>query len=269
MTNILPRFGMESCRPVSTTIDTKTSLGKASDSDTVFEQNLYQRMIGSLMYLVTWTRPDLAICLSYCYRFSSHALERNHTAVKRVCRYLPATRSMSLLYKRSATSVPLSIVAFSDSDYASCRDTRRSVSAYAFMWNGCTISWHSKKQQSVASSTTEAEYKALATTSRQAGWYLNAFTQLGYTIPITIMADNTSSINVAENPINNPRTKHIDVVTAKVRDLPRIGIPLPNSDYKTYTYNEIWSISRLCVLLQWDWLWNVCDLRIYLMHVYE
>ena len=105
----------------------------------------------------------------------------------------------------------MSIVAFSDSDYASCPNTSRSVSGYAFMLNGRAIFGLSKKQQSVASSTTEAEYMALATTSRQAVWYLYAFTQLGYTIPITIMADNTSSLNVAEDPINTPRTKHIDV----------------------------------------------------------
>ena len=80
-----------------------------------------------------------------------------------------------------------------------------------FILNGYTISWHAKKQQSVASSTTEAEYMALATTSWQAVWYLNACKQVGYTIPITIMADNSFRINVAENPINNPWTKHIDV----------------------------------------------------------
>ena len=202
---------MDNCRPVSTPIEPKSALVKASDSDSVFEQNLYQRMIGSLMYLVTCTRSNLAFSISYLSRFSSHPLERHHTAVKRVFRYLAGTRSMSLKSKRSPTSVPLSMVAFSDSDYASCGDTRRSVSGYAFILNGCAISCLSKKQQSVASSATEAEYMSLATTCRQAVWYLNAFTQLGYNIAITIMADNTSSINVAENPINNPRTKHIDV----------------------------------------------------------
>ena len=118
---------------------------------------------------------------------------------------------MSVKYKRSATSVPSSIVAFSDSDYASCRDTRRFVSGYTFMLNGCDISWLSKTEQSVASSTTEVEYMALATTSREVVWYCNTFTQVGYTIPITIMADNTTCINVAENPIYNPPTNHIDV----------------------------------------------------------
>ena len=147
-------------------------------------------------------------CLS---RFSAHPLAHYHTAVKRIIRYLAGTRSTSIKHKRSPTSVPLSIVAFSDSDYASCRDTRRFVSGYGFMLNGCAISWLSKKQQSVASSTIEAEYMALATTSRQAVWYLNAFTRLCHTIPITIMADNTSCINVAKNAINHPRPKCIDV----------------------------------------------------------
>ena len=127
-TNIFSRFGMDNCRPVSTPIDRKTGLVKASDSDPVFEQNLYQRMIGSLMYLVTCTRPDLAIYLSHLSGFSSHPLARHHTAVKRVFRYHAGTHSMSLKYKPSPTSVRLSIVAFSDSDYASWRDTRRSVS---------------------------------------------------------------------------------------------------------------------------------------------
>ena len=90
-------------------------------------------MIGSLIHLVTCTGPDLASSVSYLSRSSSHLLARHHTAVKRVFRYLAGTRFMSLTYKHSPTPVPLSIVAFSDSDYASCRDTRRSVSGYAFM----------------------------------------------------------------------------------------------------------------------------------------
>jgi len=71
--------------------------------------------------------------------------------------------------------------------------------------------WLSKKQNSVYSSTTESEYMALATTGRQALWYINSLSQLGLTIPVELKADNTLSISVAENPINNPRTKHIDV----------------------------------------------------------
>ena len=161
------------------------------------------------MYLVTCTRPDIGFAVSFLSRFSSHPLEYHHTAVKRVFRYLAGTRSLSLVYIRH-NDVPLLITGFSDADYTSCHDTRRSVTGYAFMLNCCAISWLSKKQNSVSSSTTESEYMALATTARQALWYINGLTQLGHTIPVELKANNTSSINIAENPINNPRTKHID-----------------------------------------------------------
>ena len=79
------------------------------------------------------------------------------------------------------------------------------------MLNACTISWLSRKQQSVASFTTAPAYMAIATTLRQAVWYLNAFTQLSDIILIMRMADSICSINIAEYPINNSRTKHLNV----------------------------------------------------------
>ena len=98
---------------------------------------------------------------------------------------------MTLQFQRTPTLVPFLLVVFSDSDYASCPNTRRAVSGYACMLTACPTCWLAEKQKSVASSTTEEEYMALATTSRQAVWYLNVFTQLGSSIHIKIMADNT------------------------------------------------------------------------------
>src|SRR5437868_13929954 len=131
-------------------------------------------MIGSLMYLITCTRPDLAFSVSFLSRFSSHPLKSHHTAVKRVFRYLAGTRNVSLMYHRLSTSVPLILTGFSNADYASCRDTRCSVPGYVFILNGCAISWLSKKQSSVSASTTESEYMALSTTAREALWHTNA-----------------------------------------------------------------------------------------------
>ena len=97
------------------------------------------------MYLVTGTYPHLALSVSYISRFSSTPLECHYTAVNGVFHYLAGTSSMSFQCTRSTTSVSLSIVASSDFDYASRRNTRRSVSGYAFMLNGYAISWLSKK----------------------------------------------------------------------------------------------------------------------------
>ena len=90
ITNILSHFEMESRRPVSTPVDAKTCLVKASDADPVFEQNLYQRMIGSLIHLITCTRPDLAFSVSHLSRFTSHPLEHHYTAVKAFGVVLPS-----------------------------------------------------------------------------------------------------------------------------------------------------------------------------------
>jgi len=164
------------------------------------------------MYLVTCTRQDLGFVVSFLSRFSSHPLFYHHTAVKRVSRYLAGTRTTSLVYtRRSSMIIPLLITGYSDADYASCDDTRCSISGYVFLLNGCAISWLSMKHNWVSTSTTESEYMALATTARQALWYINGLSQLSFTIPVELKADNTSSINVAENPINNPKTKPIDI----------------------------------------------------------
>ena len=101
-------------------------------------------------------------------------------------RYPSGIRSMSLKYNSSPTSVSLSIVAVSDSDFASCRDICRSISVYATMFNGCGISHLGWQQQFVACSNAEAYYIALTNTSRQAVWYLNGFIQHNYTDSITV-----------------------------------------------------------------------------------
>jgi len=212
ITNILTRFGMENSRPVATSINPKAPLVKADESEPAYEKHLYQQMIGSLMYLVPCTRPDLGFVGLFLSWFSSHPLLCHHTVVKRVFRYLARTRSTPLINaSRSCMDIPLSITSYSNAGYASYRDAYYSISSYVFLLNSCAISWLSKKQNSVSTSTTESECITLATTARQALWDINGLSQPSFTIPVELKADNTSSINVAKNPINNPKTKHIDV----------------------------------------------------------
>jgi len=97
-------------------------------------------MISSLIYLVTCTYSDIGFAVSFLSHFSSHPLQCHHTAVKRVFRYLAGTHSFSLVYIRHISSdIPLLITGFSDADYASRCDTRRSVTRYVFLLNGCTL----------------------------------------------------------------------------------------------------------------------------------
>jgi len=145
ITNILTPFGMKNCRTVQTPIDSKAPLVKADGSERPHECTLYQQMIGSLMYLVTCTHPDLAFSVFFLSRFSSHPLKCHHIDAKRVFRYIAGTRLLSVKYHQSPASVPLELYRFSNADYASCHDNRHSVIRYIFLLNGCTISWFSKK----------------------------------------------------------------------------------------------------------------------------
>ena len=178
---------MEQSGPVSTPIDPKSYLHKATDDELPVDQNLYQQIISVLIYLVTCTHPDLAFCISYLSQFSSCPLNFHHTAVKRVFRYISGTRSYVLIYPRSGS---VKLEGFLDASFANCLDTRRSYTGYVFQLEKCTISWYSKKQQCISNSTTEAEYIALSMTARQAKWYTHAFKQFNINIPVQLYYNN-------------------------------------------------------------------------------
>ena len=205
---ILERFGMEESRAVSTPLDPQNQLISATPEDEPHETNLYQQKIGSLMYLVTGTRPDLAHAISFLSQFSSKPLPIHHTAVKRVFRYLNGSCNFKLTFPRSDN---LELHGFSDASYGNNLDDRRSFSGYTFKLGNCTIAWSTKKQKSVAKSTTEAEYMALSSTVAQSSWYTQGFQELKLDIPVTIHCDNQSSISLVENPVLHQRTKHIDI----------------------------------------------------------
>jgi hypothetical protein len=206
---ILEQFSLSDCRPVLTPLDPKYQLTKAdSTSDPILNPTLYQQMIVLLMYLVTCTHPDLAFSVSFLSQFSVHPVQRHYTALKRVFRYLQGTHQLKLVYPRNGK---LELTGYSDASYANCLDTRRSYSGYTFFLGDSAISWISKKQQPVSTSTTEAEYMALSLAARQAIWYKHSFEQFKIKIPIRLLCDNQSAIQLAQNPVLHQRSKHIDI----------------------------------------------------------
>ena len=126
----------------------------------------------------------------------------------------------------------LTILGYSDSDWAGDRDSRRSTSGFVFMLNNGPVSWSSKRQATVALSSTEAEYVALTQTAKEATWLRLLMTELGLSTTdnhaeinveksecsMAVMGDNQSSIALANNPVFHARTKHIDIQHHYVRD---------------------------------------------------
>jgi hypothetical protein len=158
---------MEDCNGVLTPVEPGVILTTATSDPEATEPHIlkeYQSLVGSLMYMMTAMRPDLAFTISTLSRFTSNPTLQHLLAAKRVLRYLKETSSLC----RSCTSVykETALEGFSDSNWAVDKEDRRSTSGYVYTLGGTAISWKSKKQAVVALSSTEAEYIGASEVSR-------------------------------------------------------------------------------------------------------
>jgi len=216
---ILERFKMEDSNPVSTPLDVSVKLCKNQDPPLAEMKDIpYQSAVGSLMYAMIATRPDIAAAVGVVCRFMSNPTRQHWTAVKRILRYLKGTKHFSLQYQ--ATGDKVKLTGYSDSNWAGDLDTRRSTTGYTFLVNSGSISWSSKIQTTVALSTTEAEYMALSETTKEVIWLRQLLSDLGYQqqSPTTLYVDNQSTISLAKNPVMHARTKHIDICHHFIRE---------------------------------------------------
>ncbi|RXN36740.1 Retrovirus-related Pol poly from transposon TNT 1-94 [Labeo rohita] len=127
--NVLKKFGMENSKPVSTPVDINTKLVKHSDDSEVMNPKQFQSAVGSLLYLSTRTRPDIAYAVNNVTRFCAKPTKQHWTAVKRIMRYLKGTLNLGLLYSKDK---PKECIGFSDADWAGDQDNRKSMSGYMF-----------------------------------------------------------------------------------------------------------------------------------------
>jgi hypothetical protein len=171
------------------------------------------------MYAAIGTRPDLAFAVQKLAQFSHMPSNEHWKAVKRVLRYVKGTLDLGIVYSR-ADDPSLTVHGYSDADWASDRIDRKSISGYTFILGGGAIAWSSKKQQTVALSSTEAEYMALTRASQHAIWLRKFFRAAGFpqTDPSLLFLDNRSALDLAYNPESHDRSKHIDTHHHWIRD---------------------------------------------------
>src|ERR1044071_4237691 len=162
---ILKKYKMDSCKPMKTPISPATHLGPDSSGNKV-EETLYRGMIGSLMYLMA-SRPDIVFSVCLCARFQSDPRESHLVAVKRIFRYLKGTEFLGLWHPKDFT---MSLLGYTDADYAGFLVDRKSTSRMAQFLGPCHVSSGSKKQNFVALSTTETEYVAATGYCSQLLW---------------------------------------------------------------------------------------------------
>ncbi|WVZ63940.1 hypothetical protein U9M48_013530 [Paspalum notatum var. saurae] len=172
-------------------------------------------MIGSLLYL-TATRPDIQFVVYLCARYQASPRTSNRQAVKRIFRYLEFTPELGLWYSSGSS---FSLRGFSDADHVVCRIDRKSTFGTCQLLGTSLVSWSSRKQASVALSTTKAEYVAAASCCSLLLWMKATLSDFGLRFGrIPILVYSNSAISVAKNPVLHSRTKHIDVRFHFLRD---------------------------------------------------
>lgn len=215
--------------------------GRSEEEDRPFDAPWsYRSVLGKLSYLQNTTRPDIAMAVHQCARFSNDPRQCHQKAIKRIARYLKRTATKGIILRPSKTP---EFVVYVDADfcggYKRDRDTSDdptsalSRTGYIIMYMGCPIAWSSKMQTEITLSTTEAEYVALSSALRSVIPLVTLFQEAkdnGIPIPTTtptvkctVFEDNSGALELATAPKMRPRTKHINIKYHHFREHVRKG----------------------------------------------
>lgn len=208
VTDLLAETGKIGCKPASTPMDPNHKLGEAKEEPSI-DKRMYQRLVGKLIYL-SHTRPNIAYSVSMISQFVHDSKESHLQAAYRVLHYLKGNPGKGILFKRNQN---LTLEAYTDADYAGSLVDRRSTTGYCTFLGGNLVTWRSKKQNVVARSSAESEFRAIAQGLCELLWLKIILDDLKVKLegPMKLYCDNKSAINNAHNPIQHDRTKHIEI----------------------------------------------------------
>ncbi|KYN22643.1 Copia protein [Trachymyrmex cornetzi] len=201
---------MSDCKPTHTPLDSGIKFHDIENDKDINNPALpYRALLGSLMYLAQGTRPDIAYAVSALSQFSTRYNKTHWAYAKRILRYLKGSANYGLHYTRSHKH----LIGFTDADWGSCTLDRRSYTGAVFLLSNAAISWESRKQRTVALSSTEAEYIALSDAAKEAVYLSKFLSEIGLTSlsRVTIHNDNQGAGKLAMNPVFHSRSKHMDI----------------------------------------------------------
>jgi hypothetical protein len=217
---VLERFRVQDAKPRSTPLGSHFKLSKEQSPKTDEEREKmakvpYASAVGSLMYAMVCTRPDIAYAVGVVSRYMADPGPEHWEAVKWILRYLKGTSGMALCFSgRSAN-----LQGFVDADLGGDVDGRKSTSGYVFTFGNTAISWMSRLQKCVALSTTEAEYIAISEAGKEMVWLKNFLKEIGKEQDKSVLfSDSQSALCLAKNPVFHSRTKHIQLKYHYIRE---------------------------------------------------
>ncbi|KAK1413804.1 hypothetical protein QVD17_35587 [Tagetes erecta] len=184
----------------------------------------YSRVIGSLMYAMICTRPDIAFAVGKLSRFTSNPGSHHWQAINRVLRYLKGTMNYGLTYN----GFPSVLEGYSDASWITNMEDHSSTSGWVFLLGGGSISWASKKQTCITNSTMESEFVALASAGKEAEWLRNLIYEIPLwpkpISPISIRCDSAATLAKAYSQVYNGKSRHLGVRHSIIRDLITNGV---------------------------------------------
>ncbi|XP_071905928.1 uncharacterized protein [Coffea arabica] len=217
---LLRKFENYDVIPVSTPYDANTQL-KKNNGDPI-AQSKYAQIIGSLMHLMNFTRPDIAYAVCRLSRYTHNPNREHWFALVRLMKYLRGTMNFGILY----SGFPTVLEGYSDANWISDSNDTKSTSGYVFTLGGGSIAWKSARQTIIARSTMESEFVALELTGTEAEWLRNFLANIPSTKdllpPMSIHCDCQAAIAIAKNKSYNCKSRHMklrhDVVKQLLRD---------------------------------------------------
>ena len=212
----------------------------------------YAFAVGSLMYVMLCTRPNICYSVGMVSRYQSNAGPKHWQAVKHILKYLRRMRDYMLVY-RCEELIPIGYI---DSNFQSDLDFKKSTSGCVFTLGGGAISWRSVKQSYIVDSTMEAEYVAACEAAKEAVWLKKFLSDPGVVrmeqVPIILFCDNSEAIAQSKDPRNHKKEKHIerkyhiiqdivarrDVVVVKINSVSNLADPftktLPQRTFESH-----------------------------------
>ncbi|GJV53933.1 retrotransposon protein, putative, ty1-copia subclass, partial [Tanacetum coccineum] len=231
MDKILKRYKMDNSKrghiPMQERLDLNKSQGAQTPGEVKRMQNVpYALAVGSIMYAVRCTRPDVAFAQNITSRFQQNPGELHWTAVKNILKYLKNTKDLFLVYGGNP-STKLRVECYCDAGFETDRDDTKSQTGYVFVLNGGAVDWKSSKQSTTAMSATESEYIAASEAAMEAVWIRKFISGLGIvpTInePLNMYCDNSAAVHYANEPGVQKGARHYQRRYHYVRECVELG----------------------------------------------
>ncbi|KAM1338504.1 hypothetical protein ACFX2H_037133 [Malus domestica] len=226
--DLLEETGMTACKPMFTPLAEGMKVG-IDQNQVPVDKGRYQRLIGRLMYLAH-TRLDLAHALSVISQYMHNLGEQHMSAVMRILSYLKGSPGKGILFWKNGH---FRIGCYTDPDWAGSTDDKRSTSGYFTFVGGNLVTWRSKKQNVVSRSSAKAEFRGMALGICELLWLKFLLQDVGVKqgLPMKLFCDNKAARDIAHNPVQHDRTKHVEVdrffikekLDSKVIEVPPIG----------------------------------------------